>query len=128
MSFSYEINAIKDFRQLRVWQKAHSLTLNIYKVTKKFPKEEMYGLTSQMRRASTSIAANIAEGCGRKTDADFCRFLIVALGSGAELEYHLLLSHDLTLLTDAEYESLQQELTEIKKMLNSFIQKLSTKS
>jgi len=119
---------MKDFRQLRVWQKAHSLTLNIYKVTKKFPKEEMYGLTSQMRRASTSIAANIAEGCGRKTDADFCRFLIVALGSGAELEYHLLLSHNLTLLTDAEYESLQQELTEIKKMLNSFIQKLSTKS
>ena len=119
---------MKDFRQLRVWQKAHSLTLHIYNVTKKFPKEEMYGLTRQMRRASVSIAANIAEGCGRKTDADFCRFLIVALGSGTELEYHLLLSHDLKLLTDSEYESLQQELTEIKKMLNSFIQKLSAKS
>jgi four helix bundle protein len=117
---------MKDFRQLKVWEKAHSLTLHIYRVTRRFPKEELYGLTSQMRRASASIAANIAEGCGRKTDADFCRFLIIALGSGAELEYHLLLSHDLKLLTDIEYESLQQELTEIKKMLNSFIQKLST--
>lgn len=116
---------MKDFRELRVWQKAHSLTLHVYNVTKKFPKEEMYGLTSQMRRASSSIAANIAEGCGRKTDADFCRFLIVALGSGTELEYHILLSHDLKLLTDVEYESLQQELTEIKKMLNAFITKLS---
>jgi four helix bundle protein len=117
---------MKDFRELRVWQKAHSLTLHIYSVTKKFPKEEMYGLTSQIRRAGSSIAANIAEGCGRKTDADFCRFLVVALGSGTELEYHLLLSHDLRLLTDNEYELLQQELTEIKKMLNAFIKKLST--
>jgi four helix bundle protein len=116
---------MKDFRRLRVWEKAHSLTLRIYAVTQKFPKEELYGLTSQMRRASSSIAANIAEGCGRKTDADFCRYLIVALGSGTELEYHLLLSHDLKLLTDLEYELLQQELTEVKKMLNSFIQKLS---
>lgn len=117
---------MKDFRDLRVWEKAHALTLHIYKVTKRFPKEELYGLTSQMRRSSASIAANIAEGCGRKTDADFRRSLIVALGSGTELEYHLLLSHDLKLLTDTEYESLQQELTEIKKMLNSFIRKLST--
>ncbi|MCX6132432.1 MAG: four helix bundle protein [Ignavibacteriales bacterium] len=117
---------MKDFRELRVWQKAHSLTLHVYNVTKKFPKEEMYGLTSQIRRASSSIAANIAEGCGRKTDADSCRFLVVALGSGTELEYHLLLSHDLKLLTDVEYESLQQELTEIKKMLNAFITRLST--
>jgi four helix bundle protein len=116
---------MRDFRQLRVWEKAHSLTLRIYSVTRRFPKEELYGLTSQMRRASSSIAANIAEGCGRKTDADFCRFLVVALGSGAELEYHLLLAHDLKLLTDVEYESLQQELTEVKKMLNSFIHKLS---
>jgi four helix bundle protein len=119
---------MKDFRQLKVWERAHNLTLQIYRVTRTFPKEELYGLTSQMRRAGSSIAANIAEGCGRKTDADFCRFLIIALGSGAELEYHLLLAHDLKLLKDTEYESLQQELTEIKKMLNGFIRKLSVKS
>jgi four helix bundle protein len=117
---------MKDFRQLKVWEKAHNLTLRIYGVTRTFPKEELYGLTSQMRRASSSIAANIAEGCGRKTDADFCRFLVVALGSATELEYHRLLSHDLKLLIDVEYDSLQQELTETKKMLNAFIKKLST--
>ncbi len=116
---------MKDFRQLKVWEKAHNLTLRIYGVTRTFPKEELYGLTSQMRRASSSIAANIAEGCGRKTDADFCRFLVVDLGSATELEYHLLLSHDLKLLIDVEYDSLQQELTETKKMLNAFIKKLS---
>jgi four helix bundle protein len=76
---------MKDFRQLRVWDKAHRLTLAIYKVTKRFPKEETYGLASQMRRSSASIATNIAEGCGRNSDADFCRFLVVALGSGSEL-------------------------------------------
>ena len=118
---------MKDFRGLVVWQKAHKLTLRIYKVTKLFPKEERYGLTSQMRRASASIAANIAEGCGRKTDADFSRFLVVALGSGTELEYHLLLEHDLGLLKDSDYEPLQNDLIEIKKMLNSLIRKLTAK-
>jgi four helix bundle protein len=119
---------MKDFRKLNVWQRAHHLTLEVYRLTKKFPKEEIYGLTSQMRRSSVSIAANIAEGCGRKTDADFCRFLVVALGSGAELEYHLLLAHDLELLNDVDFRSLQDELTVVKKMLNSFIRKLTAKS
>ena len=119
---------MKDFRQLKVWEKAHHLTLGIYKLTKNFPKEELYGLTTQMRRSSASIAANIAEGCGRNSDADFCRFLIIALGSGSELEYQLLLSHDLGLIGDKDYDSLQSELTEVKKMLNSFIHKLSAKS
>lgn len=116
---------MKDFRELVVWQKAHHVALGIYKLTRGFPKEELYGLTSQMRRASVSIAANIAEGCAQKTDAAFCRFLVIALGSGAELEYHLLLSHDLGFINDASYEPLQVELTEVKKMLNSFIHKLS---
>lgn len=120
--------SMKDFRKLNVWQRAHHLTLEVYRLTKKFPKEEIYGLTSQMRRSSVSIAANIAEGCGRKTDADFCRFLVVALGSGAELEYHLLLAHDLELLNDVDFRSLQDELTVVKKMLNSFIRKLTAKS
>jgi len=81
-----------------------------------------------MRRSGVSITANIAEGCGRKTDADFCRFLTIALGSGSELEYHLLLARDLKLLDDSDYESLQEELTVVKKMLNSFIHKLTAKN
>ena len=119
---------MKDFRQLTVWQRAHQVALGIYKLTRDFPKDELYGLTSQMRRSSVSIAANIAEGCAQRTDPAFCRYLIIALGSGAELEYHLLLSHDLGLVSDSGYESLQSELTEVKKMLNSFIHKLSAKS
>jgi four helix bundle protein len=116
---------MKDFRQLKVWHKAHQLTLAIYKATKRFPKEEIYGLTSQMRRSSTSIATNIAEGCGRNSDADFCRFLVVALGSGSELEYQLLLCRDLGYLNENEHDALLAQLTEVKKMLNGFIHKLS---
>ena len=93
-----------------------------------FPKEEIYGLTSQMRRCSTSIPANIAEGCGRGSDADFARFLQMAMGSASELEYHLLLAHDLGFLENSLYEKLNDELVEIKRMLNSFIQKLKTNS
>lgn len=119
---------MKDFRELVVWQKAHQVTLTIYKFTKNFPRDEMFGLTSQMRRASVSVAANIAEGCGRKTDAELRRFLIIALGSATELEYHLLLSHDLGLLNDLNYDSANAELTEVKKMLNGFIKKLTANS
>lgn len=78
---------MKDFRNLKVWEKSHQLTVEIYKATEKFPKHEQYGLTSQLRRASVSVAANIAEGCGRKSDADFGRFLGIAMGSVSELEY-----------------------------------------
>ncbi len=116
---------MKDFRQLKVWDKAHQVTLAIYKVTKRFPKEEMYGLASQMRRSSASIATNIAEGCGRNSDADFCRFLVVAFGSGSELEYQLLLCRDLGYLNEKEHEALLAQLTEVKKMLNGFIHRLS---
>ena len=83
---------MKDFRQLKVWEKSHQLALAIYKVTKEFPKEELYGLTSQIRRASMSIPTNIAEGCGRNTDADFARFLQMAMGSASETEYQLILA------------------------------------
>ena len=119
---------MKDFRELIVWQRAHQVVLKIYKVTKSFPKEEMFGLTSQMRRASVSVAANIAEGCGRKTDADLRRFLIIALGSGNEVEYHLLLCHDLGIVRDSDYSSISLDLIEVKKMLNSFIRKLTASS
>jgi len=115
---------MKDFRQLKVWEKAHQLALAIYKVTKGFPKEEIYGLTSQIRRASMSVPTNIAEGCGRNTDADFARFLQIAMGSASETEYQLLLSHDLEFLTKEQYEKLNTDVTEIKRMLTSLIQTL----
>ena len=115
---------MKDFRQLKVWEKAHQLALNVYKETKGFPKEELYGLTSQIRRASMSIPTNIAEGCGRNTDADFARFLQIAMGSASETEYQLLLAHDLEFLTNEQYQKLNADVTEVKRMLTSFIQTL----
>jgi four helix bundle protein len=102
------------------------MTLEIYKVTGTFPREELFGLTSQMRRASASVPANIAEGCGRNSESDFARFLTIAMGSASELEYHLLLSHDLSLLDDAEYMRLSTDIGEVKRMLTVFIQKLKT--
>jgi len=116
---------MKDFRKLKVWQKAHHLTLKVHDVTRKFPKEEMYGLTSQMRGSSSSIPRNIAEGCGRGTDADFGRFLQIAMGSACELEYDLVLSRDLGYLDLDEYEDLSREATEVKRMLASLILKLN---
>lgn len=83
---------MKDFRNLKVWEKAHQLTLEIYRSTKLFPREEMYGLISQMRRCSASIGANIAEGCGKRGNGEFQRFLQIASGSASELDYHLLLA------------------------------------
>ena len=93
----------------------------IYKVTAKFPKEELYGLTSQVRRASMSIPTNIAEGCGRNTDADFARFLQMAMGSASETEYQLLLSHDLSFLNKEQYDKLNTDVTEVKRMLASLL-------
>ncbi len=93
---------MRDFRSLKVWEKAHHLTLAVYKATGAFPKEEVYGLTSQMRRACASIPANIAEGCGRSGIAELTRFLHIALGSASELEYHVILAHDLAFLSEIE--------------------------
>jgi four helix bundle protein len=115
---------MKDFRSLKVWEKAHLLTLKIYKVTEKFPREELYGLTSQIRRACVSIPTNIAEGCVRSSDADFSRFLYIALGSTSELEYLILLSMDLKFVKNELQIELNNEINEIKKMLISMIQKL----
>ena len=88
---------MKDFRELQVWRKAHELTLAVYQITASFPREELYGLTAQLRRAGSSIAANLAEGCGRNGDAELARFCSIAMGSASELEYHLLLARDLKL-------------------------------
>jgi four helix bundle protein len=119
---------MKDFRQLKVWEKAHHLALEVYKATATFPKEELYGLMSQLRRASVSIPTNIAEGCGRNTDADFARFLQIAMGSASETEYEIILAFDLGFLSKNQFESLQAQAEEVKKMLASFIKTLRTRS
>src|SRR5689334_12089886 len=99
---------MRDFRQLAVWEKSHLLTLNVYTATALFSRDELYSLTSQVRRSATSIPSNIAEGCGRDGDAELGRFLGIALGSASELEYQLLLAHDLGYLTDNSYEELSE--------------------
>jgi four helix bundle protein len=104
------------------------LTLDIYRASKSFPRDEMYGLTSQMRRASVSIGANIAEGTCRRGDVDFARFLQIAVGSASEVEYHLLLARDLNLLALADYQRLSEEAVEVKRMLASLMQKLRADS
>ena len=117
---------MKDFRQLKVWEKSHQLALAIYNATKEFPKEELYIWTSQIRRASMSIPTNIAEGCGRNTDAEFARFLQIAMGSASETEYQLLLSNDLGFLNKEQYDKLNIDVTEIKRMLASLLKTLRT--
>ena len=116
---------MKDFRDLQVWHKAHQLTLIVYRVTARFPRHELYGVTRQLRRASSSIAANLAEGCGRNGDAELARFCSIAMGSASELEYHVLLARDLSLLSVSDYPELTLQITEVKQMLAGLIQKLT---
>jgi len=116
---------MKDFKQLDVWKKSHGLTLATYKASALFPKSEIYGLMSQIRRSSASIPANIAEGCGRSGDPELARFLQIAMGLASELEYHLLLARELGFMDAATFENLDTETTSVKKMLTSFIQKLN---
>lgn len=115
---------MKDFRSLKVWEKAHALTLSIYKSTEAFPKQELYALTNQIQRAAVSIPANIAEGCGKDSDLELKRYFLIAMGSSSELEYLLLLAHDLGYLKEDAYQSMQKELVETRKMLNALIQRL----
>jgi len=117
---------MKNFRELTIWQRSHAHTLQVYAATRVFPKEELFWLTSQARRASASVPTNIAEGCGRDGDAELKRFLQIAMGSATELEYHLQLAADLGYLPPAAHASLNTETVEIKKMLTAFIRKLRT--
>ena len=116
---------MRDFRELKVWEKAHRLALSVYRVTAAFPTEEKYALTHQIRRAATSIPTNIAEGCGRGGEKELARFLQIAMGSASELEYHLLLCKDLGLLDTSLHHDLDKQTTEVKRMLTSFIKKLT---
>jgi four helix bundle protein len=119
---------MQDFRNLKVWDRAHELTLAIYRVTGEFPNTEMFGLTSQIRRSASSIPTNIAEGCGRGTDAEFARFLQISMGSASETEYHLLLARDLGYLDRQNYALLNDQVTEIKRMLSVLILKVKERS
>lgn len=119
---------MQDYRKLQVWQKGHVLTLDIYRLTKTFLKEEVYGLVSQMRRSASSIPANIAEGCGRDSNAQLKQFLSIASGSAFELDYHLLLAHDLEFVKLQRYDRLHDQIDNIRRMFNNFMARLKTKN
>ncbi len=115
---------MRDFRTLKVWDASHRLTLEVYKVTRTYPREELYGLTSQSRESSSSVPTNIAEGCGRSGSREFSRFLKIAAGSASELDYQLLLARDLGYLSEADYVRLNAHLIEVKKMLSALIDRV----
>ncbi len=115
---------MKNYRELNVWKSGHALTLAVYRATKSFSKEELFGLTSQMRRAVASIPADIAEGCGRDGDAELKRFLTIALGSACELDYFVLLSAELGYVSPAAQTALADDTLRLRKQLGAFIQKL----
>jgi four helix bundle protein len=117
---------MRDFHGLIVWSKAHELVRAIYRISAAFPKSETYSLTSQVRRAAISIASNIAEGCGRSSSAEFAYFLNIAMGSASEVQYDLLLAYDLSFLNSPEFQQLDNDVVEIKKMLSAFIHKLKS--
>jgi four helix bundle protein len=119
---------LRNHKELKVWQKAYQLCLEIYKLTKAFPKEEIYGLSSQMRRAAVSIPSNIAEGYGRKTTPEYIQSLYIAYGSICELETQLLLSGDLGYIREKEMEKIQQDIGEIERMLKALIKSLRERS
>ena len=112
---------MQDYKKLHVWEKSNLLTIEIYKITTSFPKHELYGIISQLRRASLSVPTNIAEGCGRNSKAELCRFLQIAAGSASEVEYLIDISYQLKYLNEGSYKELNLGITEIKKMLRSFI-------
>ena len=117
---------MQDFQRLKVWEKSHQLVLAIYNRTSHFPKEEIYGLTGQIRRASQSIPTNIAEGCGREVDAEFGRFLQMAMGSVNEVDYQLILSRDLKFLNNIDFDELNSQLETVRRMLIALIIKVKT--
>jgi four helix bundle protein len=117
---------VKDFRELQVWEKAHQMALRSYHLTEGFPKHELFGMASQIRRCSVSIPANIAEGCGRLGNMELHRFLQIACGSASELEYHLLLARDLGYLSASDYLSTHKQLLEMKRMLVALTRKVGS--
>ncbi len=119
-----KLENMQNYKELKVWEKAHQLTLKVYKMSKRFPKEELYSLTNQLRRCVSAIPANIAEGCGKNSQKDLANFLNIALGSANVAEYFLLLSRDLDYLPKEEHLTLNDNVNEIKAMLISLIHKV----
>lgn len=119
---------MKNYKELLVWRKAHDMTLNVYRMTGTFPREELYGLTSQLRRSAASIGANIAEGSGRRATKEMCRFLQIARGSASETEYHLLLARDLKFVGEPDFRRLSGQADEVQRMLTALIKSLQTKT
>ena len=115
---------MQDFRKLEVWQRSHALTVKIYELTRGFPAEEKFGLTSQLQRAAVSIESNLAEGSSRGRDPDFRRFVPMALGSASEVECQLLRARDLGFLVPALHQALETDVQHLKRMLIRLIQKL----
>jgi len=115
---------MRGFRSLSVWSKSHARTLEVYACTRSFPQSERYGLVNQLQRATASIPSNLAEGCGRGSDADFARFVQIAMGSASEVEYQLLLSRDLGYIPKDQYRILEASITEIKRMLSGLLRRL----
>ena len=115
-----------NFKDLAIWQRSHKLTIEIYRATLKFPKEEIYGLTSQIRRAAASIPTNIAEGCGRRTNAELANFLNIASGSASEVEYEILLAKEVGYITAEQCELWTKEIGEIRSMLAAYMKRLKT--
>jgi len=113
---------MKDFKELKVWSKAHELTVLVYNLTRSFPRDEIYGLTSQVRCSAASVGANIAEGCGRRSDGEMTRFLQIARGSASETEYHLLLAKDLGFLPEADFRIAEQKVVEVQRMLTGLVE------
>ena len=114
---------MKGFKELKVWRKAHVMTLAVYETTRTFPREELYGLTSQLRRSAASIGANLAEGCGRRSDGEMARFLQIARGSASEIEYHILLARDLRYFREEQFRELSCQADELQRMLTALIQR-----
>jgi len=117
-------NLMRDFRQLRIWGHSHQLTLDIYRITSKFPKEELFTLSNQMRRSASSIPSNIAEGCGRGSNKDYARFLQIAMGSAFELDYQILLSRDLGYISPSNFESINGKIDRVKRQLAALLKKV----
>jgi len=118
---------LKNYKELKVWQKAYQLCITIYKITKHFPKDERYGLISQIRRSAVSVPSNIAEGYGRKTTPEYIQSLYIAYGSHCELETQILLSKDLGYIKTEDFEILQRDIGEVERMLKALIKSLQNK-
>ena len=116
---------MRDYKKYSIWNDSHKLTLEIYLLTKKFPKEELFGITSQIRRAVSSVPTNIAEGCGRGSDLDFKRFLIISHGSATEVEYLIFLSFELNYISEEEYIDLTGKIEILRKQIHTLIKKIA---